>query len=196
MLSVTVAQLLTPRFGANSLVKRATADPPYYEIVSPRDVVKSLRDQFPYGSGVGLYFTATYAVLDVKTGTVTWFRAGHTPPLVVKGDLPPVFHDDGGGLPVSFWPEDIVMEEESQSIVLEPGDRFYLYSDGVVEARAQDGELFSEERYAEILFEARKEPIEKSLRRVIDEARKWQGSDEFKDDVSILVLERTGETVS
>jgi sigma-B regulation protein RsbU (phosphoserine phosphatase) len=196
MLSVTVAQLLSPSFGTGSLVKRIISNPPYYEIVSPEQVVKSLREQYPYGSGTGLYFTLTYALADTRTGKITWFRAGHTPPLAIQGDQKPVFHDEGGGLPVSFWPEDIVLTENSQSIVLQPGDRLYLYSDGVIEARNLHEELFSEERYAEVLFEARKEPLEESLRRVIEAARKWQGSDEFPDDVTILALERLGDAKS
>ena len=50
------------------------------------------------------------------------------------------------------------MVKESRLIDLEPGDLLLAYSDGVVEAQSPGGDLFGEERLAEVLREAGYQP--------------------------------------
>lgn len=80
----------------------------------------------------GTFVTAFYAVLDPLGRTLTYSRAGHNPPRLVRGDE--VHSLDGAGsLPMGIDEEQAYGEA---SIRLEPGDLLLLYTDGITEAMA------------------------------------------------------------
>ena len=91
------------------------------------------------------FVTVQLAELDLDTGLLSWINAGHPAPLLFRGhkfvrELPaestlPAGFGAGGSPSVSY--------EQ-----LEPGDKLLFYSDGVVEARVDDG-LFGEDRLIE-----------------------------------------------
>lgn len=105
----------------------------------PQDLLRHLNDQLTrsYTRG-GTFVTACYAVLDPVARTLTYARAGHNPPRLVRGDHVLSLEDDGG-LPLG------ILEDQSygQAIVrLERGDLLLLYTDGITEAMAPPrGEL-------------------------------------------------------
>ena len=80
----------------------------------------------------GTFLTAFYAVLDPPTRTLTYSRAGHNPPRLVRGDG--VLSLDGNGeLPLG------ILEGQTygqSTITLERGDLLLLYTDGITEAMA------------------------------------------------------------
>ena len=89
-----------------------------------------------------MFVTLIYGVLDIASGTLTYCNCGHNPPLVIRGD--------GArerltltGLPLGVMAE---AEYATREIVLGPGDRLVLYTDGVTEASTEDGAEFGEAR--------------------------------------------------
>ncbi|NUP35264.1 MAG: SpoIIE family protein phosphatase, partial [Streptomycetaceae bacterium] len=75
--------------------------------------------------------TAVCAVYDPRSHTLTWARAGHLPPLWVRGDrTEPLPLVDGPML--GAFPE---AEYDEQRIALAPGDTLVMYTDGLVERR-------------------------------------------------------------
>jgi sigma-B regulation protein RsbU (phosphoserine phosphatase) len=78
----------------------------------------------------GTFVTAFYAVFDPATRQMTYSRAGHNPPRLVRGGR--VLALDGeGGLPLG------VLEEQpygESTVRLEHGDLLLLYTDGITEA--------------------------------------------------------------
>jgi sigma-B regulation protein RsbU (phosphoserine phosphatase) len=83
-------------------------------------------------------FTTCQAAWFGPNGELVIANAGHLPPYLNSQEvaLP-------GGLPLGFLPE---VSYEEVRIYLHPGDRILLMSDGVVEARRPDGELFGFDR--------------------------------------------------
>ncbi len=80
----------------------------------------------------GTFVTAFYAVLDPRARMLTYARAGHNPPRLVRGDR--VLSLDGaGGLPLGI----LDGQKYCQTTVpLERGDLLLLYTDGITEAMA------------------------------------------------------------
>jgi len=78
----------------------------------------------------GTFVTAFYAILDPSKRTLTYSRAGHNPPRLVRGDRV-ISLEENGAMPMGI--ADDLSYEESR-IQLERGDLLLLYTDGITEA--------------------------------------------------------------
>jgi hypothetical protein len=78
---------------------------------------------------------------------------------------------------------------EERSVRLGPGDRLYLYSDGVPEAMGPAGKQFGDARLLETIGQSRSEPLQASVATLLGEIGRWHGSQTFQDDISILTVE-------
>ncbi|MFJ7266654.1 SpoIIE family protein phosphatase [Streptomyces sp. NPDC099050] len=76
--------------------------------------------------------TAVCAIYDPETRRLTWARAGHLPPVLVRGEDAQVFPLTAGGLLLGALPEVTFAEEEVQ---LQREDILLMYTDGLVERR-------------------------------------------------------------
>jgi len=95
----------------------------------------------------GQFVTAAYLFLDLENGTASYSAAGHPPLLHYRAAEQSIQGVVENGLILGIMPFASYQSKESR---LESGDRFLLYTDGVVEAN-QRGEEFGEERVKQIL---------------------------------------------
>jgi serine phosphatase RsbU (regulator of sigma subunit) len=83
----------------------------------------------------GAFITTEYTILDSAARTLTYARAGHTPPIVYNPQrTPQVMQLTSHGLPLGIGHEarfDGVIEEKT--ITLQKGDLLVLYTDGLIE---------------------------------------------------------------
>jgi phosphoserine phosphatase RsbU/P len=101
----------------------------------------------------GAFVTAFYAVLDPRSRTLTYARAGHNPPrLLRRGRIQAL--DATGALPLG------ILENQAYgqaTVSLEPGDLVLLYTDGITEAspppRNGVRDLFGVERLDALLID-------------------------------------------
>jgi serine phosphatase RsbU (regulator of sigma subunit) len=114
---------------------------------------------------------ATCLVLRLGSdGACVLANAGHLPPFVngLEVELP-------NALPLGLLPE---AEYESCEIQMNPGDGLTLYTDGLLEARNAEGDLFGFSRIAELLAE----PL--GAGQVADAAQRFGQ----EDDITVLTL--------
>ena len=89
-----------------------------------------------------LFITALCATIDMRAGILRLANAGHEPPLLLRsGDDEPVWLEASGPLLGAYRRLDLT----ECTIALEPGDLVLLYTDGVTDAQAADGERFGED---------------------------------------------------
>jgi serine/threonine protein phosphatase PrpC len=77
-------------------------------------------------------------------------------------------------------------------VSLDPGDRLYLFSDGIPEARNSDGEQYGEARTADALQSCMDRGLDESIDFLLTEVWDWGGGKGPDDDVSILAIEIEG----
>ena len=186
LLAVTISRLLSPLMSQSSVLKKPIEDLPRYSLVRPAQVGAQLNRQFPMMAQSGQYFTLIYGVLDLETREFTYLQAGHPSPLYLPAEAGKIIVLEGAGLPVGFL-EDAAYEE--YCLPLRCGDRLYLYSDGISEARNSAGEQFSTERMMEILETARSLRLKDTLSLLMERTRRWCGPAGLKDDISLLAVE-------
>lgn len=127
---------------------------------------------------------ATFMLLRLEGNRVT-FAGAHEDIVVyrsAKGEIE-IVPSEGVWLGVREEIGDLTTDSE---FTLEPGDLFVLHTDGVVEARNADSELFGFERMAQIVRENAKEDVEAILQRIVTAARAFCPVQQ--DDMSCLVV--------
>ena len=187
MLSFTLSRLLTPDMSRGSPLKLKLSDPPFYEIVMPSSsVVEELNVQFQTDATHNiLYFTMIYGVIDTRLHVIDICQAGHPNPIYLPKEGPAQFIGEGG-FPVGIT---TLAEYESFRLNYNSGDRLFLYSDGITECSNGNNELFGADRLLMLVSDTRHLPINEVLKKIEAEISIWRGSNEFEDDVSMLVLE-------
>jgi len=181
LLSFTLAHLLSTTAEESLLTERAGAS---RTVVPPSRVADRLNRQFPMDR-TRQYFTLLYGVIDPSSGTFQYVTAGHPAPVLLPRDGPPVAIE-GAGFPIGMI-DDAAFEDAT--IELKPGDRLYLYTDGVIEALNSGGLEFGQFRLAAEIARWRDRPLLGGLDHAASVVRAWSGGP-LKDDVSLLGVER------
>jgi sigma-B regulation protein RsbU (phosphoserine phosphatase) len=122
----------------------------------PATLLKYLNGQLvrSYTRGAGTFVTAFYAVLDPAQRTLTYARAGHNPPRLVRANTV-ISLSQNAELPLG------IAEDEhygQATVTLERGDLVLLYTDGITEAAAptragEERRLFGLERLDALLLD-------------------------------------------
>ena len=135
-----------------------------------------------------MFVTVWLGILEISTGKVTAANAGHEYPVMMRGGKFEIVKDKHG-LVIGGIDGIKYREYEMQ---LKPGDKLFLYTDGVVEATRNNSELFGTERMLKALnrmASGRPYEILRSVRTAVDD---FVGEDEQFDDLTMLCLEYRG----
>jgi sigma-B regulation protein RsbU (phosphoserine phosphatase) len=152
----------------------------------PAEVANQLNREFPWNPDTGQYFTLQYGILELDTGVYRFATAGHPGPAYVP-------HDDGPRnlrLP-SSWVGLAETPYEEHTLLLRPGDRLCLYSDGIPEAENAKGEPFRTARLLASLDRTRGLPLSESIGGLLRDVESWCAPTPPRDDISVLAVERT-----
>jgi sigma-B regulation protein RsbU (phosphoserine phosphatase) len=185
LLAVSLGRVMSSVRGQSCLFEADPDIPDAFAVTPPAAVARFLNDNNPMDTTVTQYFTMVYGILDVPSREFRYVAAGHPGPLVVPRNGEPVRYDSTG-VPVGLL-EGAGFEEGR--LVLEPGDRLYLFTDGVTEAASPGDQEFGAERAAAALAGNRSATLETSIESLLDEVRGWREEADFTDDVTVLGVE-------
>ena len=115
---------------------------------SPGEVLRQVNEALLARILLNMFVTCFYAILEPKSGTLSYANAGH--------DLPYLWH--GGnceelrarGMPLGLMTG---MHYEEGEVSLREGERVLFYSDGLVEAHNSEGEMFGFPRLRALIAE-------------------------------------------
>jgi sigma-B regulation protein RsbU (phosphoserine phosphatase) len=140
------------------------------------------------GNLQGQFVTAGYLYLDPGRGALTYAGAGHPPLLAWRGREKKVESMEENGLMLGIFPEGAY---KSMTAVLEPGDRFVLYTDGITEAPSSSGEEFGMERVKGFLAEHAGLSALELCDALVKRVAEWCGSSarEQHDDLTLIVVD-------
>jgi hypothetical protein len=137
------------------------------------------------------FVTGLLAELDLAGGQLRWHTAGHPAPLLIRGGRVVKTLQAEPGLPLGLDDPTRTVAAEG----LEPGDRLLLFTDGVIEARAPDGEFFGSRRLADLVVreDAAGRPAPETMRRLMHAILAHQNG-ELQDDATAMLVEwQTGD---
>ena len=150
----------------------------------PGAILTEANKHFPLTEN-GHYFTIAFTTLDVRCGTLSYATAGHNGALLHRrsGEVCWMAKPN---LPLGFDPTTIYLTQE---LPVAPGDRLYLLSDGLYEVPNSNGDLWGQGRLEETIRRFGTCPLAEVVPGCVTEAIRWQGHEQFPDDVALMGVE-------
>ncbi|KAB3524832.1 SpoIIE family protein phosphatase [Alkaliphilus serpentinus] len=180
MLAVALSEFLILDVERGSPLKRKINEYPYYEIISPLEVINYLNKRFPFNK-YKHYFTIFYMILNVKTGVLKYVRAAHPAPIIIKNDGG-LYELDAYGTPVGF---EFGEGYDEKTVCLDSGDTIIVYTDGLMELKDTDGKPLE---YEGIIDYFKKEINFENHHYTLNLKKLTRSQETIKDDISILEM--------
>ncbi|MGX8773944.1 MAG: SpoIIE family protein phosphatase [Bacillota bacterium] len=157
--------------------------------VSVEEVLGRVNNLLCEKNQLEMFITAWMGILELSTGKLIAANAGHEYPIIKRADgLFEVLRDKHGF--VLGGMED--MQYHGYELTLQPGDKLFLYTDGLPEATNADLEMFTLDRIVDALNkdpQAAPEQMLADVNRAVDEF--VQDAEQF-DDLTMLCMEYWG----
>ncbi len=130
------------------------------------------------------FTTAVFGDYDPATRRLVYVNAGHNPPILrhAHGVLEKL---EVGGLPLGIEPDTTY---STAALDLRPGDALIFYTDGVVEAFDEKGDLFGDERWLAAIRALPDWNAQESLQFLMKRVDDYVGFTRQSDDITCLVF--------
>ncbi|MDT8440847.1 MAG: PP2C family protein-serine/threonine phosphatase [Desulfuromonadales bacterium] len=130
-------------------------------------------------------FSATlfFGIIDPQSLKLEYLNAGHPPPLVRRGDQ--VLTLDATTHPLGFFD---IPESSTQIFQFQKGDRWLLYTDGMIETADVTGSLFGANRLRELLLSHNGDHLQ-LLDNLMTTVNRFRGSDRPDDDCTAIAID-------
>ena len=159
---------------------RATAR----HVQRPEQILSHVNQELSRDNATSMFVTLFCAVLDTRSGRLTFASGGHTTPVLVRPGQPPRLFEGRPGTVVGIEPN---LSFASKDVQLELGDTLFLYTDGVTEAFNPEVECFGEERLLQALGEVPPGSRE-MVQRVLEKVHVFARGAPQSDDIALLAL--------
>lgn len=132
------------------------------------------------------YVSAFYGILDTKSLNFTYCKAGHPPSLWYRRAEKDIRDLDARGTVFGLFKG---KKFEQKTVQLRSGDKIIFYTDGITEARNEEGELFGIKKLKEIIIR-RKDANPLQLNTSIFRAvKRFIGRKSQEDDMTLVTIE-------
>lgn len=146
----------------------------------------NLLDQIIYKNrrvGTKEYMTGLLVILNDDTGELEVINRGHCKPIHISE--PRLEHIECGGVPLGF---NMPQKNATVKLFLKPGDLLCLYTDGMAEAKNENGELLGYDGFLKMLEIARQDNNGDLLEKVKVLHQSWSAVQD--DDQTVILLKR------
>ena len=147
------------------------------------DIAREINRQLFKLMPVSMFFVASILELNARGDIMSVWMGGNpeTYWLNKDGEFKGVIN--AKHMPLGIL-HDNEFDDSSQVLTIENEDKFYLYSDGIIEAKNKEGELFGEQRLKEILLSGKDDRFDE----VISQLKDFAGEDNQNDDITLVEL--------
>ena len=154
-------------------------------IFTPSELLNGINKAIIATACRSLLMTCLVALIDLKQNKLFYANAGHNFPYLYHGESKKLEQlDQLSGFPLGFEPDSTYQEF---CTAFHRGDMLLLYTDGIIECRNRHDEEFGYERFEHLLREGATLPPKELRTGLLDNAMNFIESNEFEDDVSIMV---------
>ena len=153
------------------------------QLASPKETLCAANEDVCGALDGKTFVSLTYAILDPIKHTLRFARAGHNPPIRFAEGAATFVKPNGLALGMISGKEFDEKVEEVE-FALEPGDLFFQYTDGLVEARNEQGEQYGDERLLENVARYENSTVKQLISIIEESLREY----EREDDITIVAL--------
>lgn len=153
------------------------------QIAEPDEILRRLNDELVEQNPRGMFVTLQCLAFDLAQRRVSCAGAGHHQLAIVSPGRAPRLACPSSGMPIGLMAFNPI---ERESLPLEPGDTFVLYSDGVSEAMNTAEEFYGEERLLRLLSAGAGASAADTVTQVLGDVRAFAAGAKQSDDITIL----------
>jgi len=157
---------------------------------SPSEIMFRANNTLCDGNDAEMFVTAWIGIIDLRTGDMCCANAGHEYPMVMRAGEGYTLFKDKHGLALGAM-EDVRFTEYEMK--LNPGDRLFVYTDGVPEAIDVDEQQYGTDRLTQKLNAMQEAPMKELLPAVRADVADFAGQAEQFDDITMLGFAYFGE---
>ena len=172
MLMTTVRALLRQRVTMGGDIARIVSD-------VNRELARDI-------GGSGRFMSMFFLEIEPEGNTLNWVRAGHEPAVLYDTREDSFLELTGEGMALG-----VVEHLEFRKYTHQgwtPGSIIVVGTDGIREARNEDGEMFGAARFREAIRRHATESAEEIQNRIIEELEIFQGETPQEDDITLVVV--------
>lgn len=158
---------------------------------TPGEILRDVNDQLCANNASDFFVTVWMAIIDIETGNGVSVNAGHEHTVIRRA---------GGSYELLRYQHSLPLaimegtEFKDREFKLNPGDRIFVYTDGVPEATNQKDELFGTDRMLASLNQHSEASLQDVLPQLQDDIDIFaEGAMQF-DDITMLVFDYRGES--
>jgi sigma-B regulation protein RsbU (phosphoserine phosphatase) len=156
------------------------------QIAEPDEILRRLNDELAQQNPRGMFVTMQCLVFDLEHGRVSVAGAGHHELAVLSPGRPPRLAFASTGRPAGLFPFNPI---ERETVAVEPGDTFVLFSDGVSEAMNLEQDFYGEERLLAALATPSSTTPAETVARVLADVRRFAAGAKQSDDITIVAAQ-------
>lgn len=146
----------------------------------PSDIVSEINQSLSLENPECMFVTFFAGILDLNTGQLDYCNAGHNFPMLndkyVNGESAMPMGIDGD------------TDYETETITLNHGDKFFLYTDGVTEAMNVEGTCYGEDRLAKLMSNNIATSVNQTIENVTNDIIAFATGAEQHDDITMLCI--------
>lgn len=150
---------------------------------TPKNVLMALNKEYPFEK-FNMFSTLFYMILNPQNGKIVYSCAGHPPPIILRANQQFSLLDYSGAMLGLF---DFNYEDKEEFLF--PGDKLVLYTDGIIEYRNLQGDLYGRERLYHLLEKIKLKPIKEMVQMIQQDLKDFAGEISARDDISMMIVE-------
>ena len=158
--------------------------------MSPSEILSRANNTLCEGNEIEMFVTVWLGIIDLRTGAMRCANAGHEYPAIMRagGDFE-LFRDKHSMALAALEG----MKFKEYEMKLDPGDRLFVYTDGVPEAIDEQVEQYGTDRMLKSLNAQKDTPLDQLLPAVRQDIEAFAGTAEQFDDITMLGLTYRGQ---
>lgn len=153
--------------------------------LSTATIVKTLNNSLASGNESSMFVTFFIGILHLKTGSLTYTNAGHNPPVIIHKDNSVSYFEITEHIPIGLFTD---YKYNQMERMLLPGDKIFLYTDGITEAENSDKKLYSDERLIHCLKNCACEKPKGLIEHVAKDVTLHVNGNDQSDDLTMLSI--------
>ena len=160
-------------------------------IMAPAEVLNALDKEFPF-ERFNNFFTITYFIINVKNGDTIYSNAGHPFPILLhKSETIELLKKGGPTVGIGAFDDldDGKIKFEEGQLKLKPGDKLFIYTDGIVEYQNDKEEFYGDDRFYNSLKTQKAASVTNMIDQCINSLMEFGNNTNPQDDITLLGLE-------
>ena len=150
---------------------------------TPSEILFRANNALCEGNDAEMFVTVWLGIIDLATGQMQCANAGHEYPVLMRADGDYEYIKDKHGLALAAMPD---MPFKQYELQLNPGDKLFVYTDGIPEAINEEVEQYGADRLLKVLNANKGEKMDVTLPTVRQDISDFVGNADQFDDITML----------